>query len=326
MRDRYPPIEPYDSGMLEVGDGNRIAWEVSGVPDGVPALVLHGGPGSGAGPGWRRYFDPSAYRIIVFDQRGCGSSTPHASDPATDIATNTTDHLIADIERLRTHLGVERWLILGASWGSVLGLTYAQRYPERVTAMVLFALATGRRVESDLLTHGLRHVFPEAWDRFASLVTPDEREGDLAAAYARLLASSDPATRQRAADAWCDWEDAMAPGASPRFRDDPPAYRMAFARLVTHYWSHGAWLEEGQLLRDAGRLRAIPGVLIQGSMDLGNIVGTPWLLHAAWSGSELVMVTDAGHDASDPMADAIVQATDRFRSGGTVPPSAHARR
>jgi proline iminopeptidase len=313
---RYPEIEPYEHGMLDVGDRNAIYWETCGRPSGKPAVVLHGGPGSGVGPGWRRFFDPDAYRVVLFDQRGCGRSTPHASDPATDLSVNTTGHLLADIERLREHLGIDRWLVLGASWGCVLGLTYAERHPDRVSELVLFALATGRRVETELLTRGVGRWFPEAWARFVERVPADAQGGDLAGAYARLMASPDPATRQAAADAWCEWEDAMEPGGGPRFRDDPPEYRMAFARLVTHYWSHGSWLEPDQLLRDAGRLSGIPAVLVQGRLDLGNVLGTPWLLHAALPGSELVLIEDAGHDSSDPVAAALVRATDAFRSGG----------
>lgn len=310
---RYPEIEPYEAGSLDVGDGNAIYWETCGRPSGKPAVVLHGGPGSGVGPGWRRYFDPEAYRVVLFDQRGCGRSTPHASEPTTDLSVNTTGHLLGDIERLREHLGIERWLVFGASWGCVLSLAYAERHPDRVTELVLFALATGRRAETELLTRGVGRLFPEAWARFVGVLPVPDRAGDLAAGFARLLASPDAAVRQRAADAWCDWEDAMAGGSPPRFADDPPEYRMAFARLVTHYWSHGAWLEPDQLLRDADRLAGIPTVLVQGSLDLGNIVGTPWLLHAAIPGSELQMIDDAGHDQSDPMAAALVRATDRFR-------------
>ena len=313
MDDRYPPIEPYATGRLAVGDGHVIAWETSGAPDGRPAVVLHGGPGSGAGPGWRRYFDPAAYRIVIFDQRGCGGSTPLASDPDADLTTNTTDHLVADMESLRAHLEIDRWLLFGASWGSVLGLTYAERHPERVTGIVLFAIATGRRVETDLLIRGVRVLFPEAWARFRDHLPPEDREGDLAAAYGRLLASCDPAVHQAAADAWCAWEDAQAPSVAPRFAEDPPDYRLGFARLVTHDWSNGSWLEEGAVLRDAGRLAAIPTALVQGALDLGNLLGTPWLLQAAIPGSELVLVDEAGHDSSDPMAAALVAATDRFR-------------
>lgn len=299
--------------MLDVGDGNQCYWEVAGNPIGKPVVVLHGGPGSGAGPGWHRYFDPEAYRIVVFDQRGCGRSTPDAGDPTTDLAVNTTHHLVRDIEALRERLRIDRWQVFGASWGCVLALVYAERHPERVSELVLFALATGRRVETELLTRGVGRLFPEAWTHFIEGVPAEARSGDLAAAYARRLADPDPATRQAAADAWCAWEDAMEPGAPPRFADDPPEYRRTFARLVTHYWAHGAWLDEGEVLRDAGRLAGIPGVLVQGEMDLGNLVGTPWLLHAAYPGSELVVVPGAGHDSSDPIADALVRATDRFR-------------
>ncbi len=313
-RDRYPALEPFDSGMLDVGDGNACYWEMAGNPVGKPVVVIHGGPGSGVGPGWRRYHDPEVYRIVLFDQRGCGRSTPHASDPTTSLATNTTDHLEADIERLREHLRIDRWQVFGASWGCVLGLVYAERHPDRVTELIAFALATGRRAETELLTRGVGRLFPAAWERFVGHLPPGDQAGDLAAAYARRIADPDAATRQAAADAWCAWEDAMVPGDSPRFADDPPDYRMTFARLVTHYWSHGSWLTEGEVLAGAGRLAGIPGVLVQGGLDLGNLIGTPWLLHAAYPGSELVIVDDAGHDSSDPMADALVRATDRFRS------------
>lgn len=314
LRERYPPIEPLEEGLLAVGDGNALYWEVSGNPSGAPALVVHGGPGQGSGPGLRRYFDPAAYRIIQFDQRGCGRSTPNAADPATDLGANTTHHLVADMERLREHLGVDRWLLFGGSWGCALSLVYAERYPERVTAMVLLALATGRRAETDLLTRGVGGLFPEAWARFVAGLLPEDRDGDLAAAYARRLADPDPAVRDQAARDWCAWEDAMLPTYPPNPDFEDPAYRMAWARLVTHYWRHGAWLEEGAVLRDAGRLAGIPGVLVQGTLDLGNLLGTPWLLHAAWPGSELVLIEDAGHGASDAaMVDALVGATDRFR-------------
>ncbi|AYY14932.1 prolyl aminopeptidase [Actinobacteria bacterium YIM 96077] len=310
----YPPIEPYRHGWLDVGDGNLVYWEECGNPRGKPALFLHGGPGSGSNAGMRRYFDPAAYRVVLFDQRNCGRSTPHASDPATDLTSNTTGNLLADIEQLREHLGIERWLVFGGSWGSVLGLVYAERFPQRVSEMVLMALATGRRVETDLLTRGLGALFPEAWERFCDMLPEAQRDGDLADAYHRLLSDPDPAVRDRAARRWCEWEDAIvptAPGPNPRF--DDPAFRMAFARLVTHYWRHGSWLEEGEVLQNAGRLEGIPGILVQGSLDLGNLVGTPWELAHAWPGSELVLIDEAGHGASDPgMAEALVGATDRL--------------
>jgi len=318
MRERYSPIEPYATGRLDVGDGHTIAWEVNGAPDGVPALVVHGGPGRGMGPSTRRYFDPAAYRIVQFDQRGCGASTPHAGDPSDGLqalTANTTDHLVADIERLREHLKVDRWVLFGGSWGCVLSLVYAQRHPDRVASMVLLALATGRRVETDLLTRGMRGYFPDAWARFTADLTPEERDGDIAAAYARRLADTDPAVADRTARAWCAWEDAMLPMFPPSDEFQDPAYRLAYARLVSHNWRHGAWLEEDQIVRDAYRLDDIPIVLVQGILDSGNLVGTPWLLQRALSASELVLVDDAGHGFSGAgMADALVTATDRFRS------------
>ena len=270
----YPEIEPYEHGMLDVGDGNLVYWELCGNPAGKPAVVLHGGPGSGFTPWWRRYFDPAAYRIVLFDQRGCGRSTPHASDPSTSLESNTTDHLVADIELLWESLEIDRWLVFGGSWGCVLGLVYAERHPERVSEMVLTAIATGRRAETDLLTRGAGKLFPEAWARFRDAVPEDERDGDLAAAYARLLEDPDPAVREKAAADWCDWEDAMFPASPPSLRFESPEFRMAFARLVTHYFSHGSWLEDGIVIRDAGALAGIPGVMVQGSLDLGNLLGT----------------------------------------------------
>ncbi len=309
---RYPEIEPYEHGLLDVGDGHRVYWETCGNPAGKPALVLHGGPGSGCTPGPRRAFDPAAYRVVLFDQRGCGRSLPHAGATADALIGNTTDHLVADIERLREHLGIDRWLLFGGSWGSVLGLVYAERHPERVAEMVLMGIATGRRAETDLLTRGLGRLFPEAWRSFREGVPATARDGDLAAAYARLLVDPDPAVCDRAARAWTAWEDAIIPNTppSPRFAD--PAYRLAFARIVTHFWSHGSWLDEGSVLRDAGTLAGIPAVLVQGVLDLGNLLGTPWELARAWPGAELVLIDDAGHNTTDGMRQALVAATDRF--------------
>lgn len=311
MRDRYAPLEPYDTGYLSVGDGHEIYWETSGNPAGAPALVLHGGPGSGSGPGLRRWFDPARYRIVVFDQRGCGLSRPAASEPGANLSANTTHHLLADIERLREHLGIERWLLFGGSWGCVLGLAYAERHPERVSGIVIMGLATGRRAETELLTRDMGKWFPEAWTAFRDHLPPEDRDGDLAAGYARLLANPDPAVHQAASDAWCRWEDAIAPG-SPSFFEDPPDVRLAFTRLVAHYFAHGSWLEPDEVLRNAGRLAGIPGVLVQGRLDPNNLVGTPWLLERAWPGVEMRLV-EAGHDMRSPeMVDALIEATDRL--------------
>lgn len=308
---RYPAVDPFDQGFLEVGDGNRIYWEVCGNPAGKPAVVLHGGPGSGATPGWRQRFDPAAYRIVLFDQRGCGRSTPHASEPGIDLSTNTTHHLIADLELLRAHLGISRWLVLGGSWGATLGLAYAQRHPRSVSEIVLFSVTNTTRVEVEWITHHMRRFYPAQWARFRDAAGTST---NLVAAYSRLLHDPDPVVRDRAAREWCAWEDAHVGATEPDPRYSDPAFRMCFARLVTHYWSHAAWLEEGALIREAGALSGIPGVLVHGSLDLSSPVDIPWSLAQAWPDAELVLIDDAGHGAGHPgMGDAVIAATDRFR-------------
>jgi proline iminopeptidase len=317
----YPEIEPYDHGMLDVGDGNRVYWEVCGNPRGKPAVVLHGGPGSSANAWFPRLFDPEAYRVVMLDQRGCGRSTPPASAYGTDMSVNTTDRLIADLELLRRHLGIGRWLVWGVSWGSVLGLRYAQTHPEAVTELVLTGVATGSDAEVALLTKGLGQFFPEAFERFLAELPEGEREGNLAAAYNRLIESPDEAVRVSAARAWTDWETAIAaqpPRSVPRYED--PVFRYGFARTVTHYWGNGHFLgeggDDGVVLRDAPLLKGIPGTLVQGSLDPGNLLGIVWRLHHAWPGSELVLIDDVGHNAGAPdMAEALVEATDRYAKG-----------
>ncbi|MFI6448266.1 prolyl aminopeptidase [Kitasatospora sp. NPDC050543] len=312
----YPPIEPYTHGMLDTGDGNLVYWEACGNPEGKPALVVHGGPGSGCTSGPRRSFDPERYRIILFDQRGCGRSTPHAADPTTDMTLNTTEHLIADMERLREHLGVERWLLFGGSWGSTLSLAYAQRYPERVSEIVLVAVTSTRRHEIDWLYRGVGRFFPEAWERFRDALPPEDRDGDLVAAYARLMEHPDPDVRSRAAVSWAAWEDAVLSaepdGAPNPYGDRPPVALLAFVRICAHYFAHAAWLEEGQLIRDAGRLAGIPGVLIHGRLDMSGPLETAWELARAWPGAELVVVDDAGHKGSATMRAALYGAFERF--------------
>ncbi len=316
MQDRYPELEPYDHGMLDVGDGNLVYWEACGNPDGKPAVVLHGGPGSGCTPGLRRYFDPGSYRIVLFDQRNCARSLPHASDPAVSLAANTTTHLLADIERLRAHLRIDRWLVFGWSWGCALALAYAQQHTERVTELAVTGTATARRSEVELLTRGLGSLFPAAFARFRAGVPEADQDGSLAAAYSRLLNDPDPAVRARAASDWCDWEEAMLPTSPRNSRYDDAKFRMCFARLVTHYWSNDHFLRDGVLLAEAGRLHPVPGLIVQGSLDLINLVGSPWLLADAWPGSELLLIDDAGHGGNAALAAAIVAATDRF----AVPP------
>jgi proline iminopeptidase len=312
----YPEIEPHDQGILAVGEGNDLYWEVCSSPDGKPAVVLHGGPGSGCTPGLRRYFDPAAYRVVLFDQRNCGRSQPHASDPAVDLAANTTAHLVEDVERLRAHLGIGRWLVFGGSWGSTLALAYAERHPERVTEMVLASVVTTSRREVGWVTRDAGRYFPEQWERFRDGAPAAEPDGDLVSAYARLLHDPSPAVRERAARDWCDWEDTHV-SVPPDHRHDPryddPDFRMAFARLVTHYWRHAAWLEDGALLRDAGRLAGIPGALVHGRLDLSSPVDIAWRLSRAWPDAGLVLVDRAGHGVRGRgMTEAVVAALDRF--------------
>jgi proline iminopeptidase len=314
----YPELEPYDHGFLDAGDGNFIYWETCGNPSGKPAVVLHGGPGSGCSRSMRRYFDPTRYRVVLFDQRGCGRSRPHASDPQVSLDRNTTHHLIDDLERLRDHLGIQRWLIFGVSWGSTLALAYAERLPQRVSEMVLASVVTTTQREVQWVTRDVGRYFPEQWARFREGVAEADRARDLVAAYGRLLQDPDAAVRETAARDWCRWEDshvAVSAGHRPDPRYDDPAFRMAFARLVTHYWRHAAWLEDGSLLRDAAVLAGIPGVLIHGRGDLSSPIDIPWHLTRRWSGSELVVIDEAGHGTADQrMRDAIVAALDGFAS------------
>jgi proline iminopeptidase len=264
----------------------------------------------------RRFFDPGAYRIVLFDQRGCGRSTPHASDPAVDLSVNTTEHLLIDIERLRDHLGIERWLVFGVSWGSTLGLAYAERHPDRVTAMVLAGVSAGRRAEIGWLYRDVGRFFPEEWRRFRGGVPEHEQDGDLVAAYRRLVEASDPAVRARAAADWTDWDWVTASvdaNAERPTRWHDPDFQLARARICTHYFHHNVFLEDGVLLRRAASLAGIPGVLINGRLDLQCPVVTAWELARAWSGSDLVIVDGAGHSTADQgMARAILAATDRF--------------
>ncbi|MGK5740566.1 prolyl aminopeptidase [Micromonospora sp. URMC 103] len=311
----YPPTQPYAHGLLDVGDGQLVYWETCGNPDGKPAVVLHGGPGSGATEGWRRYFDPARYRVVLFDQRGCGRSRPHAADLAVDLSVNTTAHLVADIERLREHLGVDRWLVLGASWGSTLGLAYAQRHPDHVSELVLFSVVTTTHREVEWITRDMGRVFPAEWARFRDGVPPADRDGNLADAYARLLADPDPAVRERAARDWVAWDDThvrTVPGWRPDARFDDARFRMLSARLVTHYWRHAGFLPDGQLLREAGRLAGLPGVLVHGRLDISSPPDIPWRLAQEWPDARLELVETAGHGARHGIGDRVLAALDGF--------------
>jgi proline iminopeptidase len=303
--------------MLDAGDGDLEYWETCGNPRGKPALVLHGGPGSGCTPWHRRLFDAGAYRVVLFDQRNCGRSTPHASAPDTALARNHTANLVRDIERLREHLQIERWLVLGGSWGSLLALAYAERYPNRVTELILFGVTTGRRKEFDwLFRGGVAILFPEQWERLRDAVPAAVRSGDVIEGYCRLLDDPDASIRNQAALAWCTWESATpawppAHGLSPRFRD--PRFALAFARIVTHYVRHYAWLEDGIILRDASALAGIPGIMVNGRFDLQSPIGWAYDLKRAWPRAKLVIVDDAGHDASNvSITGELIRATDEF--------------
>lgn len=310
-RTLYPPIEPFDSGWLEVGDGHRVYWERCGRPDGLPAVFLHGGPGSGCSPQHRRLFDPQRYQVLLFDQRGCGRSTPHAS-----LHANTTWHLVGDIERLRHRFGIERWLVFGGSWGSALALAYAQTHPEQVRALVLRGIFTVRREE--LLWYyqeGASWLFPDEWQHFLAPIPPWERH-DLISAYHRRLTGADPAAQQQAALAWSRWEGrtiTLLPDAEVDAQHTDPHFALAFSRIENHYFMHGGFFQERQLLRGAPALRGIPGVIVQGRYDLATPARTAWELHQAWPEAAFHLVPDAGHAYKEPgILDRLLQATDHF--------------
>ena len=275
-----PEIEPTEHGMLDVGEGDLLYWETCGNPSGRAALVLHGGPGSGCTAWHRRLFDPNAYRVVLFDQRNCGRSTPHASEPDVDLSSNTTPNLVADIERLREHLGVERWLVTGGSWGSALALAYAERHPDRVTGMVLWGVNSARRAEFDwLFRGGVGVLFPEQWERLRNAVPDDKRDLDIVEAFGELLFDPDPDVRAHAAYEWCLWESATpswppSSDLAERFQD--PAFALAFARIVTHYVRHDAWLAHDVLLREIAALAEIPAILVQGRFDFQAPLGSAW--------------------------------------------------
>lgn len=316
MSVQYPPIEPFESGMLDVGDGHRVYYECVGNPDGKPALYLHGGPGSGFSPGQRRFFDPERYLAVLFDQRGSGKSRPLASDPDADLSTNTTQHLIADIEKLRERLGIESWTtILGLSWGTTLAQAYAHAHRERVKSLVLGLVTTTSRREVEWITEDVGRIFPQEWDRFVGAIPERLRHLRPVDAYAEMLFDPDPAVREQAALEWCIWEDAhvsLAPDHQPSLRYEDPEFRLRFARLVTHYWRHHAFLDEDQLLRDAANLNGIPGVMIHGKYDVSGPLITPWRLSQRWTTSRLEIMQQAGHGGGDTLMSLIVEALNEF--------------
>jgi proline iminopeptidase len=307
----YPPLEPFDAGYLDVSDGNAVYWETSGNPRGKPAVYFHGGPGSGAGTGYRRWFNAATHLIVSFDQRGCGRSRPLVSEPAANLATNTTQALLSDIESLREHLAIERWLVTGASWGTTLALAYAQAHPSRVAGLVLFAVTTTSADEVAWITESMGRVFPREWDEFeaASGRAPGQRLID---AYYALITHPEPQVRMDAARAWCAWEDTHV-SLDPRHTPDPryqdALFRQVFATLVIHYWKHAAFVPP--LVEDMARIADVPGVLIHGRLDVSSPLVTAWRLHKAWPASELIVVDDEGHGGGAMLTE-VVRAIAKF--------------
>ncbi|HET9647357.1 MAG TPA: prolyl aminopeptidase [Microlunatus sp.] len=313
----WPVTEPYAGGLLEVGNGQQVFWEEYGNPAGKPAVFLHGGPGGGINPAQRRLFDPARYRVLAFDQRGCGRSLPHASSPGADLSTNTTWHLVADIERLREARGIDRWLVCGGSWGSALALAYAETHPERTSELVVRGVFTLRRSELDFYYNGgAAQLFPDRYEAFLAPLGGPRFRGDTIAAYHELLFDPDPAVHGPAGVAWSTWEAAtitLEPDEELIAAFGEPAYALAFARIENHYFVHGGWFGENQLIADAHRLRDIPGVIVQGRYDVATPAATAWDLHRAWPEAELQVLPVAGHAYSEPQIfAALVAALDAF--------------
>lgn len=311
LRTLYPEIEPFETGMLDVGDGHMVYWERVGTKGAKPAVFLHGGPGGGISPAHRRLFDPALYDLVLFDQRGCGRSTPHA-----ELETNTTWHLVADIERLRGKFGFAKWQVFGGSWGSTLALAYAQTHPDRVSELVLRGIYTLTKAELDWYYQcGVSEMFPDKWERFLAPI-PEAERGDLMAAYRERLTSSDRATRIEAAKAWSLWEGetiTLLPDPAIATQHGGDDFALAFARIENHFFVNAGWLEEGQLLRDAGRLKGIPGVIVHGRYDMPCPARYAWELAKAWPDATLHLVEGAGHAYSEPgILHHLIEATDRF--------------
>ncbi|MBB4657550.1 prolyl aminopeptidase [Parvularcula dongshanensis] len=311
-RSLYPAIEPTERGRLRVSALHEIYYEVSGNPAGKPVVVCHGGPGGGSTPSMRRYFDPARYRIVLFDQRGCGRSTPHA-----ELRENTTWHLIEDMEALRRHLGIERWQVFGGSWGSTLALSYALVHTDRVSELVLRGIFTLRREELDwFYKEGANWIYPDAWEAFLAPIPEAERD-DLMAAYAARLDADDASVRLEAARAWSVWEGttvSLRPSQERMQSFSGERFALAFARIENHYFRAGGFFErEGWIIDEASRLGTLPGVIVQGRYDVVTPMKTAFELDRAWPGGKLVVVPDAGHAASEPgIVSALVQATDSF--------------
>ncbi|SON55929.1 Proline iminopeptidase [Hartmannibacter diazotrophicus] len=311
-RTLYPPIEPYGSGYLYVGDGHSVYWEMCGNPVGKPAVFLHGGPGGGCNPMQRRLFDPEKYRVLLFDQRGCGRSKPHA-----ELEANTTWHLVSDMERLRAEImQVAKWQVFGGSWGSTLALAYSETHPDRCTEIILRGIFTLRKEELDwYYGGGAARIYPDKWERLVAPIPPEER-GDLIKAFRTRLTHADRAVRLEAAKAWSVWEGetiTLLPDARMSQSFGADDFAIAFARIENHYFLHEGWVEEGQLIANASRLSGIPGVIVQGRYDMATPVQTAYELHKAWPEADFVIVEGAGHAVSEPgILHHLIEATDRF--------------
>lgn len=311
LRTLYPPIEPYATGLLDTGDGHAIYYERCGTPGGKPAVFLHGGPGGGISPTHRRLFDPALYDVLLFDQRGCGRSTPHAG-----LDANTTWHLVADIERLREMAGAEQWLVFGGSWGSTLALAYAQTHPQRVSELVLRGIYTCSPPEMDwFYQFGVSQMFPDKYERLVAPI-PEAERGDLVRAYHRRLTTGTVAEQIAAARAWSLYEGetiTLLPDPAMSAQHDDGHFALAFARLETHYFVHNCWLEPGQLLRDAHKLHAIPGTIVHGRYDMPCPAHYAWALHRVWPQADFHLIEGAGHAFSEPgILDQLLRATDRY--------------
>ena len=314
LRSLYPEVEPFDSGMLQVSPLHTLYYEQSGNPHGKPVVFLHGGPGGGTNPKCRRFFDPAIYHIVLFDQRGCGKSTPHA-----ELAGNTTWDLVADIERVREHLGIERWQVFGGSWGSTLALAYAQTFPDKVTELVLRGIFMLRREELEwFYQKGCDVLYPDAWETYLNAI-PEVERGDLMSAYHRRLTSTDAKVRTDAARAWSVWEGATSflwQDKSHIESSGENDFALAFARIECHYFVNGGFFEhDDQLLRNVARIRNIPAVIVQGRYDVVCPLRSAWDLHRAWPEADLRIVQDAGHSAFEPgILHQLLEATDHFGS------------
>jgi proline iminopeptidase len=314
MRELFPPIEPYDKGMMPVSPVHTLYYEQCGNPEGQPVVFLHGGPGGGIMPDYRRFFDPAAYRIILFDQRGSGKSTPHAG-----LEDNTTWHLVEDIETLREHFGVDTWHVFGGSWGSTLALAYAETHPERVRSLCLRGIFLCRPKEIRwFYQEGTSYLFPDVWEEYEKII-PDEERGDFVSAYYRRLTGDDEEAKLAAARAWSVWEGSTSKllfdySMIEKFND--AEFALAFARIECHYFMNNAFFPtDNYLIENVGKIRHIPAVIVQGRYDVVCPMVSAWELHSAWPEADLRVIPDAGHSATEPgIVDALVEATERFKS------------